>query len=554
MNVPFEEIFDPFVKWCNASRGPILRPPPRLDLGLYWSEWYGGNHPEGITPDQRQALTGIVRKQPEALANWLLQQFLPRYMLGHEEAVEAAFVDLSRVLPFQDWGVFRDRQVILGGGVRAPIVPEISDGRAVSTILESVAIPCGQDSSGFRSDQFKETALNCPWRVALQLPFWMRVAWLAGGRLRGRGLLIWARDALWLVSLCSFLALLWLLGDDAALIAVPTTGVLWSAALAGDLAVGVWFWFSTRRDARFLRQTLKSSLIRVRLKGPSEIEGNSAAAALALSAMGAAFRAFAGRYRGALAAVLRRFEAGASAGDITGRLSRWGWILPVVLNGKTIPRSDIPTSRGLLKPFWSGGDNVANRLPHLAQPPSSAQVGYATDADHRPRGCFHVAQAVLMISGDWSYARLARNVAALLFSICMFQLLPDARCIVKPPAPPAVVPPSGRAPGSLLWVTIETPRPNCFCIRFDSMFWAGRRIDVKDQNNGTGKAELPLVQRPHASPQDSSDGEISIDLRRHIWFREFSNLNDGKIALKTVDGMQSRRAFAQTGSGSARQP
>jgi hypothetical protein len=91
-----------------------------------------------------------------------------------------------------------------------------------------------------------------------------------------------------------------------------------------------------------------------------------------------------------------------------------------------------------------------------------------------------------MIAGDWSYWRLARNVGVLAFTAVLFVALPEARCIVNPPAAPPVVPPSGWGLEGKFWISIKTDRPGCFCVRLVSGYWAYRNVDV-EAHSGAGR-------------------------------------------------------------------
>jgi hypothetical protein len=541
----YQEVFEPFAEWSLAAhKRRAFQPSPHADIGFYWKEWYSGSH-DGITRDQRRtlAMVGASHDEQERLAKWLLREFLPRYMEDFAEAVPAALSDLANRAPFVDWAAFQEARLAhSGGAVRAPVVPDGYPAGTTIREVRAVAFPRGIDDAGFaQRGPFPAEALLPPWRAAWFMPFLLPMAWLAAGGLRSGPWLKWFRDLHWLSSTGIVLAVLagWIV--RAAVSAVWAGGVFWLLALLFDLTYGIVYCFRVAPAVGHLFSTLRKCLIQVVIvPAIGKIEQGSCGCALCLAAVASAFRAGSDRYSGPLADVMKRFGAAAPQWPITGRMAWLGWILPVALDGKEKSAAEDPDAHGLIKPFLSGPDPLAAAgqpaVPVAVAP--ALEMGYASDRRKKTIRCFHVVQALLTISDDWSRTRLARNAAAAIFSSAMIWMWPGARCMVEPPPAPAVVMPSGRAPDQKLWVTLQTKRPECFCVSLDSEYWAYRVARLAPVSANHARAAISMAPRPDRTTEDATDGSIFIVRRRYLWFRDLgSGKNAGRQFLSTIDKM-----------------
>ena len=91
---------------------------------------------------------------------------------------------------------------------------------------------------------------------------------------------------------------------------------------------------------------------------------------------------------------------------------------------------------------------------------------------------------------------LAKSASAVILSVVIGWHLIGLRCILDPPAIPKVVGDSGRAPGRKIWVSLNTNRPECFCVRLNSIDYFNRKANVVWKSETWPRAELILLPRP----------------------------------------------------------
>jgi hypothetical protein len=242
--------------------------------------------------------------------------------------------------------------------------------------------------------------------------------------------------------------------------------------------------------------------------------------------------------------ISERLINGASGWGATGKVGAFGFIGAVDVKPKIEAALRQSRIEHLLAPWQKGASQKqVDEMAREISPPESAvsSVGYAADL-HRlmSHRCWHMAQALLTATGFLTRRQLLWSAAITTLTIGMATAFNDLRCIFDPPPIPEVTFPSGRAPGQVFWVSLNTDRPRCFCVLLDSGYWAHRQADVEFQGGRTpsNRAELRLLPRLPQESDDERSGSIMVQRQRRFLSRGFLGAEVvGEYSLSYVQGL-----------------
>lgn len=533
-----------FWHWSTEGfrSGALLRSPLQ-GLTSHWDEWYRHEASESER-ESIDAVGGSVFEQRRFVC-WLARRWA-REARWRDDVLPGRYVlaQLSRVAPFDEWTALEKyRTTYASPGIAAIVLSEDSAGEAADVRpVEAIALPLDEDaaagtvvSAGFHTDSGE---LNTARRAAMSL-------------LNGKGLMVFV--ALWVVSgirpyprfLRALLIAGWvtvvaliarlLFGSDPGAQVVTYVAILfalWSLLVVTALAVAATLVFNAWRTGRALKTRIEQRQIQLRMSDGLSVQGGSAGLAFCLNTLGAAYRShpLVTNRTWLWERFFRRLRVASQTWAATGIVDADGSVEHVVLGPKirACLRNDRITD--VLTPWQSEArgsaiEDVAatTRIVEPTRPSGGMVLGFAAVPKKlRSHRCRHAAQSIMAVGGFTSSSQLTANVLALGVSVVMAIALPDIRNVLTPPAAPRVVRPGSPSP-YLLWVSLDTKRPEAFRAELESGFWSNRRADVVAYGgaDGSARAEMRLTRSGRQNTIDEQDGTVWIERRRTFLNREF---------------------------------
>ncbi|HEY0944050.1 MAG TPA: hypothetical protein VGD81_02245 [Opitutaceae bacterium] len=537
-----------FWHWSKeAHRCGALLHGPLDSLATSWDEWL---HHEASEDDLRAiAETGRTELSQRQFIAWLLRHWAREADLSGNRSV-ARFVlgQLAQLPPFEGWtALHRFRGGYGAPGISVIVLEEGSRGAASDVrAIETVVLPSERDrahrvvTEGFHANA---SDLSVPVDAAASMLggkglLVFLTAWLVRGR---RQYPPWLRLGLllgWLAVLGLLVTLLVGPEPGERLFAYGATLVtLWSGLLL--VSIGAFAVESVRavRAGRKWRSLLEHSQVHHRMPSGLTVDGGSAGLGLCLNTMLGVYRAHPGIARSSWLwrQFFRQLGRDPQRWAATGVVTADAQVKRVVVTPKVRAALKHPETEYLLAPRQREATrrNIERMSEALEQAgPIACPVATTGRRGARsfPAGarrlrgyrCRHVATAMIHAGRLASSWQLAGHLCALLVSVGVAAAMPDLAAIVRPPSAPAAL--ASSSPSSeLLWVSLDTDRPQYFRVVLESHFWTNRRVDVVKHGGpwGASRAEIRLIRVGATVSRDPRNGVVWIERRNRLLWREY---------------------------------
>lgn len=536
-----------FWHWSREAYrdGSLLR-SPLPGISSHWDEWLRHEASENDLRDIEVA--GRTVSGQRCFIAWLLSRWTAEANVGGKETVRRFILpQLAKVQPFNQWKAFQTYcPESRPRGISAIVLAGESTGnREDVRALDAVLLTPNAGGPAIVTEDFhadhldletsRRAALNLLQGTGLLI---LMGLWIAAGR---RPYPRWLRCTLgiaWL-GVVGLLARLVFGPDPGARLTWMIAGLvaLWAGLMSAGLATAAREIYGAQQQGRVWGDRLKESQIRLWMSGGLTLKGGSAGLPVCLNLLLAVYRTdtrFA-RRSWLLRELFRRINRSARRWAATGIVTAEGFVHPVMLEPKLKACGQRESIENLLTPRQPGTNRktISRPVPTVAssapaplatsQPPY--RPGFAAEQQSlRLLPCRHIAQALMHAAHFFSPGQMVINLMAVATSLVLIYALPDLCGILAPPSAPSVIRPASPST-EILWVSLNTRRPDCFRVVLESRFWRNRQANVEWQGGQETppRAEIRLVPAISIAIKDPEDGVVWVERRPHLLNRTFSS-------------------------------